>query len=231
MIKQMKQNKKENEKTQSSTIDDIVNLVSSLEITRKKEKNEKNEKFLKRGSSEIVKYKVLSKMQVYELMAENSKYSKNDIAEFFHIFESFVKNLSDKSLEESTNYYFPFLDSKFKIDFYETRSVRNPKSGDNFMCNDKVQCSLKSKRKDETEMRNILNSNISQILNRLLMDEDKNEYVIRYDENKKRYCLDSKIKTELLDSYNIKEEHDRYVINVKTQFKLYDLFIYKANIN
>lgn len=123
-------------------LDEIYNLLETIEEPTR------NGSYRKRGKFKV-KYATIKRNEMFDIMAANTNIEREHLQKAFECFEMFIEDLQRKSLEEKISFKLPFLDDKLKIDYYESREVRNPAENKTFIAEPKVQVKFLNKRKDK----------------------------------------------------------------------------------
>lgn len=121
---------------------DILDLLEQIEDT------EREGTYRKRGKFKV-KYASIKREDMIKMISDKANLTNEQVAESLRFFELFVKDLEKRALNEKISFKIPFLDDKLKIEFYDSREVRNPAKNKAFISNPKVQVKFLNKRKDK----------------------------------------------------------------------------------
>lgn len=122
--------------------DDIFDLLESIEEPTR------DGSYRKRGKFKV-KYANIKRNEMFDIMSANTGIDREHLQKAFECFELFIQDLQRRALEEKISFKIPFLDDKLKVDYYESREVRNPAENTTFIAEPKVQVKFLNKRKDK----------------------------------------------------------------------------------
>lgn len=133
---------------------DPLQMIKKVKVTK-----EKKLQIKKRGNNLVKFYNIKKKDLINDFhvfsKTHGKDYTKDQLKDFLDLFQGLIRAYAFKSINEKATYEFDFLDDKFKINFHDSRVVRNPRERTTFMAEEKVQVRFINKRQDKSQVEEI----------------------------------------------------------------------------